>query len=198
MIQIGDKIVSRDLFEIHFACHLEKCMGRCCVIGESGAPLEDEEGELIEEHLQQIKEFMGERGIKAAEEQGAWIIDGDGDRVTPLIGGEECAFAVFEKGIARCSIENAFREGAIPFGKPLSCHLYPLRINRLRQGIALNYHQWDICGPARIQGRRKGMPVFRFIGEAIIRRFGEAFYKEMEEVYKEICKFPDNQAGSGS
>jgi hypothetical protein len=145
MIQIGDTIVSRDLFEHHFYCHLEKCEGNCCVFGDSGAPLEE-------------------------------------------MGREECAYVFFEDGIARCAIEKAYEEGSIPFRKPVSCHLYPIRINRLKNGVALNYHQWSICEPARILGKLKGIPVFRFLKDALTRVYGPAFYDEMEAVYQELIK----------
>ena len=186
MIQIGDKIVSRDLFENHFICHLEKCEGNCCVYGDSGAPLEDAESGKLSGELDSILPFMRAEGKRAVKEQGAWVIDSDGDKVTPLVDGEECAFVVFEETIARCAVEQAFEHGAISFRKPVSCHLYPIRVSKLKQGIALNYHQWSICEPARILGRREGVPVFRFLKDPIIRVYGEKFYEEMENVYREL------------
>jgi len=188
MIQIGDKIISRELFENHFICHLEKCEGNCCVFGDSGAPLEDGEAALLTAQLESILPFMRAEGKRAAREQGAWVIDMENDQVTPLVGGEECAYAVFEDGIARCSIEQAYDEGAIAFRKPVSCHLYPIRVGKLKQGIALNYHQWSICEPARILGKNEGIPVFRFLKDALTRVFGEEFYKELEVVYRELIK----------
>ena len=110
----------------------------------------------------------------------------ENDKVTPLVGGEECAYAVFEDGIARCSIEQAYDAGAIAFRKPVSCHLYPIRVAKLRQGIALNYHQWSICEPARILGKNEGVPVFRFLRDPLTRVFGEDFYEELEIVYREL------------
>jgi len=186
MIQIGDKIISRELFENHFICHLEKCEGNCCVFGDSGAPLEDGEAAFLSAQLESILPFMRAEGKRAAREQGAWVIDMENDKVTPLVGGEECAYAVFEDGIARCSIEQAYDEGAIAFRKPVSCHLYPIRVAKLRQGIALNYHQWSICEPARILGKNEGVPVFRFLRDPLIRVFGEDFYEELEIVYREL------------
>ena len=188
MIQIGDKIISRELFENHFICHLDKCLGNCCIHGDSGAPLEDDEAELIEKYIDDIKPIMRTEGIQSVNEKGAWVIDRDGDKVTPLVGWEECAFVVFEEGIARCAIEKAYEQGAIPFQKPVSCHLYPIRVSKLKSGTALNYHQWHICEPARIFGKREGVPVFRFLKESIVRVYGEAFYDEMEIVYRELIK----------
>jgi len=188
MIQIGEKIISRELFEKHFICHLEKCEGNCCVFGDSGAPLEKEEAESLANELDKILPFMRAEGSRAVKEQGAWVIDGDGDQVTPLVRREECAYAVFDGSIARCAIEQSYDEGAISFRKPISCHLYPIRVGKLKQGIALNYHQWSICEPARILGKREGVPVFRFLKDPIIRVYGEEFYRELEIVYTELIK----------
>ncbi len=186
MIQIGDKIVSRELFDKRFICDLPRCEGNCCVYGDSGAPLTDEEVRFLESHLKQIKPYMRAEGQRTVAEQGAWEVDNDGDCVTPLVNGEECAYALFEEKIARCAIEKASEAGAIPFQKPVSCHLYPIRITLLKSGIALNYHQWSICEPARMLGAEKGVPVFRFLKMALIRVYGQSFYDEMEEIYREM------------
>ena len=188
MIQIGDKIISRELFENHFICHLEKCEGNCCVFGDSGAPLEDHEAEALSKDMEKILPYMRAVGKRAAKEQGAWVIDNDGDKVTPLVGREECAFVVFEDTTARCAIEQAFDEGSISFQKPVSCHLYPIRVGKLKHGIALNYHQWSICEPARILGKKEGLPVFRFLKDPIVRVYGDEFYKELEIVYSELIE----------
>jgi hypothetical protein len=186
MIQIGDKIVSRDLFDHHFICHLSQCEGNCCVYGDSGAPLSEVEVELLESHEEQLKHFLRAEGKRAVTDQGAWVLDHDGDKVTPLVAGEECAYAVFEGNMARCAIEKAYEKGAIPFQKPLSCHLYPIRVTPLKTGIALNYHQWSICAPARKLGAQKGIPVFRFLKESLVRAYGRPFYDAMEEVYRTL------------
>ena len=188
MIQIGEIIVSRDLFDKHFICHLEKCEGNCCVYGDSGAPLEDKEADLIEDNLDLIKPFMRVEGLRAINEKGGWVIDNDGDKVTPLIDRKECAYAIFKKGIAWCAIEQAYEEGAISFRKPVSCHLYPIRVNKIGNGIALNYHRWGICEPARIKGKEEGVPVFRFLKDPIERVYGKKFYEELELVYSELNK----------
>lgn len=186
MIQIGDKIISSELFDNHFICDLEKCEGNCCVFGDSGAPLEDEEATLVGQHLNDIIPFMRAEGLRVVNEKGGWVIDGDGDKVTTLVGWEECAFVVFDKGIARCAIEIAYEEGAISFQKPFSCHLYPIRVSKLKNIIALNYHRWSICEPARILGKREGVPVFRFVKDAIIRVYGIQFFNELENVFNEM------------
>jgi len=186
MIQIGDKIVSRELFDNHFICHLEKCEGNCCVHGDSGAPLEAKEADFLQDNIGKIKPYMRPEGIRAVEEKGTWMVDGDGDQVTPLVGKEECAYVVFENGIAKCGIENAFVAGKIEFQKPVSCHLYPIRVSSLNNAIALNYHRWAVCEPARILGKKEGVPVFRFLKDSIIRIYGEEFYNELEIIYSEI------------
>jgi hypothetical protein len=183
MIQIGDIIVNRDLFDQHFFCHLEECEGSCCVYGDAGAPLEEQETLSLEEHLEQIKPYLRAEGLRAITEQGPWVIDAEGEKVTPLVGREECAYAVFDEGIARCTIEQAYDAEAIPFRKPVSCHLYPIRVSKLKHGTALNYHRWSICEPARILGEKEGIPVFRFLQDSIIRVFGKPFYDELETVY---------------
>ena len=188
MIQIGDKIVSKDLFDFHFICHLQKCEGNCCVFGDSGAPLDDTEVKILDQHIESIKPFMREEGIREVNEQGSWMVDRDGDKVTPLVNREECAYVIFEDGIAWCAIEKAYNEGVVPFQKPVSCHLYPIRVSPLKTGVALNYHRWSICEPARILGKKEQVPVFRFLKDPITRVYGSEFYEELEIVYKELSK----------
>ena len=188
MIQIGDKIVSGELFDNHFICDLPSCHGNCCVFGDSGAPLEDEEADELSNQINQIKPYLRKESLSAIDEQGSWVIDNDGDMVTPLIGREECAYAIFKKGIAWCAIEQAYEEGAISFRKPVSCHLYPIRVNKIGKGIALNYHRWGICEPARIKGKEEGVPVFRFLRDPIERVYGKEFYDELELVFSELNK----------
>lgn len=186
MIQVGNTVVSRELFDHHFICHLRKCEGNCCVFGDSGAPLTDSEADYLASHHRQLRIFMRAEGKQAVSDQGVWVVDGDGDKVTPLVDGEECAYAVFEESIARCAIEKAYASNAIPFQKPVSCHLYPIRVTPLKGGEALNVHQWSICAPARALGSEKGFPVFRFLKEALIRVYGQPFYDELEEIYSAL------------
>ena len=188
MIQIGDKIVSKDLFDFHFICHLQKCEGNCCVFGDSGAPLDDTEVKILDQHIESIKPFMRAEGIREVNEQGSWMVDRDGDKVTPLVNREECAYVIFEDGIAWCAIEKAYNKGVVPFQKPVSCHLYPIRVSPLKTGVALNYHRWSICEPARILGKKEQVPVFRFLKDPISRVYGSEFYEELEIVYKELSK----------
>ena len=188
MIQIEDKIISRDIFEQSFCCDLSKCEGFCCVEGQSGAPLEEEETTILESILPVIRPFLQEKALKFIKEKGAWETDADGEKVTPLINvNEECVYAYFENNICKCAIEKAYNEGLIDFIKPISCHLYPIRITNYDDFEALNYHNWHVCKPARDLGKKNNIPVFRFLKEAITRKYGERFYKEMEEVFIVSC-----------
>ena len=186
MIQIGNAVISRDLFDHHFICHLSECEGNCCVFGDSGAPLTGYEARSLEAHLDQVKPFMRAEGKVAAAALGPWVVDHDGDQVTPLVDGEECAYAVFEDGVARCAVEIAYEAGAVSFQKPVSCHLYPIRVTPLKSGIALNVHRWSICEPARVLGKKMKMPVFQFLKGALVRVYGQAFYEELEEIYRDM------------
>ena len=186
MIQIEDKLVSLELFEEQFHCHLDRCFGKCCVHGDAGAPLTDREADELEKIYPSVKNQITEEGRKSIEKQGAWVIDSDGDKVTPLIEGKECAYTFFRKGIAFCGIEKSYEQGKVDFRKPLSCHLYPVRISKVGEYTALNYHRWGICDPARTLGQRKKLPVFRFLKDSIVRTWGEAFYEEMDKVYREF------------
>jgi hypothetical protein len=185
MIQIDDKLISLDIFERHFICDLPKCMGACCVEGESGAPLEDEETAILEAVFPHIKPMLSPKALEEIEKKGVWEVDVDGDKVTPIINGKECVYTYFdEKGVCKCTIEKAYYEGLIDFKKPISCHLYPIRVSKYSDFEALNYHQWPICGPAKLLGTEKGVPIFKFLQEAIIRKYGKPFYHEMEEAEK--------------
>ncbi len=182
MVQIDDKIISLDIFERHFVCDLPRCLGACCVEGESGAPLDDEETEILDAIFPVIKSMLSPKAVEIIEKKGTWEIDSDGDKVTPIINGKDCVYTYFdEAGICKCVIEKAFNEGLIDFKKPVSCHLYPIRITKYADFEALNYHTWHVCSVARELGQKVGLPVFRFLKDPIIRKYGEAFYHEMEE-----------------
>jgi len=181
MIQIGQTLVSNDLTERYFFCDLEKCKGMCCVKGDAGAPLTSEEVMLLPELIGNIKPYLRKEGIKAIAQQGTHCIDSENETVTPLVDGKECAYVVFEDKIARCGIEKAFIAGAISFRKPVSCHLYPVRIKKYEQFTAVNYDKWDICEPARIKGENEHTTVFQYIQEALIRRFGMAWFQDFAE-----------------
>ncbi len=179
MLQIGDTIVSVDLIQKNFICNIQQCKGSCCVHGDSGAPLEEEEVTFLEENYEKIKPFMNEEGIKAVEEKGIWLIDSDHDMVTPLVGDKECAYTIFEDGIALCGIEKAHEAGIIEWQKPISCHLYPVRTKKYTDFTAVNYDTWEICEPARLFGKQMKEPLYKFLKTPLTRKFGEAWYTEL-------------------
>lgn len=183
MIEIGHTLVAQDVLERQFVCDLSACKGACCVHGESGAPLEGEEAEILEAIYPKVKPYMNAKGIAAVEKQGKWLIDGDGDQVTPLVGeNQECAYVVFdEQGTALCAIEKAWKDGKIDFQKPVSCHLYPVRITAYKKFEAVNYEKWDICAPACSCGEKLQVPVYRFVKTALVRKYGEEWYAQLEE-----------------
>ena len=181
MLLIEDKLISEDIFDKHFTCDLSACKGACCVQGESGAPLEEEELAILDDIYEDVKPFLREEGIAFLEKEGKYTQDSDGDWVTTLRDGKECAYTVFDKnGIAVCGIEKAYQAGASEFRKPISCHLYPIRTKKLSEYEAINYHQWPICEPACTCGAKLKMPIYRFCKDAIISKYGEEFYKQLE------------------
>lgn len=185
MIQIDDKIISFDLFEVHFCCDLAHCKGICCVEGNAGAPLEAEEVDLLEQEYPAYKPYMKPEGIEAIERQGFMIPDAEGDYTTPLVDNDECAYSIRENGITLCAIEKAWREGRTSFRKPVSCHLYPIRLSQFGNGTTgLNYHRWAVCNGALVRGAKEGIPLFRTLREPLIRRFGGEFYDALEEAYR--------------
>lgn len=186
MIQIENTLISFDVFEKKFCCDLQQCKGVCCIEGDSGAPLEKGEPRQIEADYEGIRTFMKPQGIRAVEEQGFAVVDKDGDLVTPLINGGECAYAIEENGVCWCAIEKAWSQGKSAFRKPESCHLYPIRITRYAGFEALNFHKWDICRCARIKGEQEGIPVYRFLKQALIARYGEEWYRQVEYAAGEI------------
>jgi hypothetical protein len=183
MISIDNTIVSDNLIEKKFICHLEKCKGACCVQGDAGAPLSDDEVDLIGELLPKIKPFMQPDYYAAVEQQGFYEADRDGDNVTTCQATGECNFVVYKNNIASCSIEDAYNEGVIDFKKPISCHLYPVRIKEYEAFVAVNYHQWEICSDACSYGESLNVPVFEFLKEPLTRKFGAEWYASLEAYY---------------
>lgn len=185
MIPHENTILSDELFTEQFVCHLEKCKGACCIEGDSGAPLEDDEIAIIEEVFEAVKPYLNEKGLKAIEEQGKWVRDFDYDLTTPCVdGNKECAYVVMEKGITQCAFEKAYNDGKTNFKKPISCHLYPIRISKFPDYEALNYDRWNICSPACGHGKDLGVSVFEFLKEPLIRKYGEEWYDAVSK--KEI------------
>jgi hypothetical protein len=180
MIKVGEVLVSDDIKEKEFVCNLEKCKGACCVEGDYGAPLDDDELEILKEIYPQVKPYLTPEGIKAIEEQGTHVLDDDGDFSTPTIGGKECAYSIYdEKGILKCGIEQAYYDKKISWKKPISCHLYPIRITKKKNFEAVNYHKWDICSPACTFGKELGVPIYKFLKDPLIRKYGQLWYDEL-------------------
>ena len=187
LIELKDKIVSTEVFERKFVCDLSACKGACCIEGDAGAPLTPEEVSTLEEVLEEVKPYMREEGKRAVEKNGVFYMDQENEPVTTLVNGAECAFVFFDdKGITKCAIEKAHSERKISFKKPISCHLYPIRLKKFNDLTAIAYDKWAICKPACDCGEKLDVPVFKFLKEPIVRAFGEDFYEEMEVVEKEL------------
>ena len=155
--------------------------------GESGAPLEESEIDVLEDILPVVWDDLSEQSKEVIRRQGVFYIDDDGDFVTSIVNGCECVFTCFdENGICKCTIEKAYKAGKIDFCKPVSCHLYPVRLEKYRDFTAVNYHEWNVCRTAREQGKKNGVPVYRFLKEPLIRRFGKDWYEQLEIAAKEL------------
>ncbi|MFI5203416.1 MAG: DUF3109 family protein [Flavobacteriales bacterium] len=189
MIQIDDKVISGRVLEEKFICDLKACKGACCIEGDAGAPLEKDETETLDKIFKKVKPYMRKEGIEAVEQQGAWIKSKNGELETPLVNGAECAYVVFDKkGTALCSIEQAYLDKKIKFKKPISCHLYPIRVSKNKIGEVLNYDEWSICKAACALGKKEDVKVYEFLREPIERKWGKKFYKQLEEADKLIQK----------
>jgi hypothetical protein len=179
MLRIDDTIFSFDILEKKFRCNLPACLGNCCRYGDSGAPLTISEAQILEEIWSEVKPYLRPEGLAAIEEKGKSITDFENERVTPLIGNEECAYTIFRDGVLMCSIEQAWHDGKVKFKKPLSCHLFPVRIKHYSDFRAVNYEELAICSPARKAGSEEGIYVYEFLKEPLIRALGEELYKEL-------------------
>jgi hypothetical protein len=190
MIQIDDTIISLDLLEKEFICDLSACLGCCCnEEGDSGAPLEEDEVELLKEVLPVVWDDLSPAAHRVIEEEGVAFQDEDGDWVTPVVNGRDCVFTCYgEGGMCYCAIEKAYREGRTQFYKPVSCHLYPVRCKRYPTFTAVNYHRWSICKAAEVLGRKEGVKVYQFLKEPLIRKFGKEWYEQLELCAEELKK----------
>lgn len=189
MLQIDDTIISLELLEERFVCDLDSCKGICCIEGDDGAPLEEEEVKIIEDLLPVIWDDLSEASKSVINKQGVSYIDQDGEPVTSIVNGAECVFTYTdESGVCKCAIEKAFREGKTNFYKPISCHLYPVRLQKYDEFTAVNYHRWSVCGCARKLGGKLGVPVYQFLKEPLIRRFGTEWFEQLEIADKEFKK----------
>ena len=183
MIQIEDKIVSQDLFDVLFVCDYDTCKGECCVEGDSGAPLEPGEAEELRRCLPEVRHLLSPAALEVIEEQGVSYFDEDGDEVTSIVRGRDCVFTTYdEQGRCACALEKVYNEGKTTFIKPISCQLYPVRLTKYPSFTAVNYHKWSICKCALKLGRKLQVPVYQFLRAPLIRAFGEEFYAQLEEV----------------
>ena len=190
MFQIGKTIISEELLEEEFVCNLSACKGACCVDGDAGAPLTAEETKILEEIYPHVKPLLRKEGIEVIEQQGTWVTGSDNEPETPLIEGKECAYVIFDGKTALCGIEQAYNQGLVDWKKPVSCHLYPVRIKEFAEFSAVNYHQWHICSPACELGKSLQVPVYTFVKEALIRKFGETWYSQLEKTAQEYKENP--------
>jgi len=183
MFQLGKTIVSEDIIEKDFVCNLSACKGACCIDGDAGAPLTKEEADILEDIYPKVKPFLRKKGIEAIEAQGTSIKNEWDEIETPLIDGADCAYVIFDnKKTALCGIEEAYNQGEIKWKKPISCHLYPIRVKEYTEFSAVNYEKWDICDDACVLGKELQVPVYKFVKDALIRKFGEDWYTELEKV----------------
>lgn len=188
MFQLGKTLVSEDVIEKEFVCNLSACKGKCCIDGEAGAPLEEDELQILMDVYPHVKPLLRPEGVSAIEDQGLFITS-DGEYETPLINERDCAYVIFdEKDTAKCGIEEAFNQGLIDWKKPISCHLYPVRIMEYSEFSAVNYHKWPICDDACVLGKELQVPVYKFVKEALIRKYGKDWYDELELVAQNYNK----------
>ncbi len=191
MLAIASTLVSEEIIEKRFVCDLNACKGSCCVKGDYGAPLEEDELAELDRVYPKVKPYLTDSGVATIEKQGKYLLYQKTEWVTPLIKGRECAYTIFENGIAKCGIEKAYFDGKISFRKPVSCHLYPVRINKMKNSVeAVNYDKWGICKPACKLGDSLKVPIYKFLKDSLIRKFGEEWYKELEVAAEELQKQP--------
>lgn len=176
-------LVSDDLVDAPFCCNLSACRGACCVQGDAGAPLEHDECAMLEEILPAVRPYLRPEALGVIEEEGVWEEVGKGEYATTCVQGAECVFVTYDGPVAKCAIQKAHDEGRIDFPKPISCHLFPVRVERLGELDALNYEQVPVCSSARGAGRRKGVTLSEFLRAPLIRKYGESWY----EAFRKTC-----------
>lgn len=189
MIDIDGKIVSLDIFEVMFSCDYNACKGICCVEGDSGAPLAKGEREMLEKHLPQIKHLLSPKALRVIEEEGVSYLDQDGDEVTSIVEGKDCVFTTYDdEGNCQCAYEKMYYEGKIDWIKPISCQLYPIRLQEYKDFTAVNYHKWSVCKCALKKGRKEGTRVYQFLKGPLTRAFGAEWYEKLEIAADELIK----------
>jgi hypothetical protein len=182
MIVVGNKLLSEDIFDVQFSCDISACKGACCVEGSGGAPLTEKECAILDDIFEDVKPYLREEGLDVIKEKGLFAIGQDGTLETPLIDGRACVYStISSSGNLLCGIEQAHQDGKTKWKKPLSCHLYPIRVKELIDFTALNYHKWSICDSALSCGVARQTTILEFCKEPLIRAFGKEWYDEAEE-----------------
>ena len=195
MIAIDNVLISDDVIEAKFVCDLHKCKGGCCEDGDAGAPLEKEERKILDENFAAIKPYLTKEGLREMERQGKYLYDREFGWVTPTVGGKICAYGYRDaQGIIKCAIEQAYNDGKLSWKKPISCHLYPIKISKRKEYINVNYEPRDVlCKPACTLGKKLKLPVYQFLKEAIVRKFGTEFYTTLHQIAVE--HFEEEKSG---
>ena len=189
MIEINDTVISLDLIERFFCCDLAGCKGECCVEGDAGAPLEKEEFNILRKILPVVWDDLSPEAQAVINRQGVGYIDRESEIVTSIVNGKNCVFTYYgTDGVCKCAIEKAFIEGRTDFMKPVSCHLYPIRVKRYKDYYAVNYHHWKVCRAAGILGKQKHLLLYQFLREPLIRKFGEEWYDALDTCAQEYAK----------
>ena len=189
ILQVGNVLVSPDIITEKFCCDLDACKGECCIEGDAGAPVTLDEIMEIENALDVVWDDLSASAQAIIDKQGVAYTDIEGDLVTSIVNGKDCVFTCYGKnGMCQCAVEKAFREGKIDFYKPVSCHLYPVRLKEYKDFAAVNYHRWKICKAAEVLGRREKVRVYEFLKEPLIRRFGEKWYNDLCEAAEAYLK----------
>lgn len=180
--------MSDEIIEEQFVCDLDKCKGGCCEDGDAGAPLEKTELAYLKSVYEVVKPYLTKEGVAEIESKGKYLYDQEFGWVTPTIRGKLCAYAFHdEKGIIKCGIEQAYNDGKTDWKKPISCHLFPIRIKKTRSNELVNYEPREsLCSPACVLGKKLKVPVFVFLKEPLIRRYGEEFYNVLAEVARQF------------
>lgn len=187
MIELDKILITDEVIEEEFVCNIGKCKGACCVEGDLGAPLEKEELAIFREIYEDVKPYLSEKGIEEIEKQGLYLKDWEDDWSTPVIDGKECVYAIYDKdNVLQCGIELAYNDGKINYKKPISCHLYPIRITKLQAYDALNYDRWSICSDACTLGQELKVPVYKFLKDPLIRKYGEKWYNDLCEMVEQL------------
>lgn len=189
IVQVGNVLISPDIFTEKFCCDLDKCKGQCCVEGDAGAPVTLDEIGGIEDSLDTVWEDMNASAQAIVDKQGVAYVDQEGDLVTSIVNGKDCVFTCYENGCCLCALERAYRAKKTEFVKPISCALYPIRVKEFKNGtVGINYNRWDVCKDAVVKGRELNLPVYKFLEGPLTRRFGAEWYAELCEVGEQLKK----------